>query len=94
MFAPFGEGGAFIESGAAELGGTIPVNTSGGLQSKGHPIGATGLGQIHELTLQLRGEAGKRQVDSARYAIAENGGGLYGIEEATAAVTVLGADVP
>ena len=72
MFAPFGEGGAFIESGAAELGGTIPVNTSGGLQSKGHPIGATGLGQIHELTLQLRGEAGKRQVNSARYAIAEN----------------------
>ena len=92
MFAPFGDGGAFIESGSSTLGGRLPINTSGGLQSKGHPIGATGLGQIHELTVQLRGEAGKRQVDGAKYGIAENGGGLYGIEEAAVAVTILGAD--
>ena len=92
MFAPFGDGGAFIESGSSTLGGRLPINTSGGLQSKGHPIGATGLGQIHELTVQLRGEAGKRQVDGAKYGIAENGGGLYGIEEAAVAITILGAD--
>ena len=71
------------------LGGRIPVNPSGGLESKGHPIGATGLGQIYELAVQLRGEAGDRQVDGARHAIAENGGGIYGIEEATCCITVL-----
>ncbi|MAJ87730.1 MAG: thiolase family protein, partial [Cellvibrionales bacterium TMED148] len=91
-FAPLGDGGAFVESGSSSLGGRLPINTSGGLQSKGHPIGATGLGQIHELTVQLRGEAGKRQVDGAKIGIAENGGGLYGIEEAAVAVTILGAD--
>ncbi len=90
MFAPFGGGGWFIEQGDGTLGGKLPVNPSGGLQSKGHPIGATGIAQLHELTLQLRGEAGARQVDGARLAIAENGGGLYGGEEATAAVTILG----
>jgi len=89
-FAPFGEGGALAESGATTLGGSIPINTSGGLESKGHPIGATGLGQIYELVTQLRGEAGKRQVDNARFAIAENGGGIYGVEEATCCITILG----
>ncbi len=92
MFAPLGEGGTFVESGASTLGGKIPINTSGGLQSKGHPIGATGIGQIHELTVQLRGEAGRRQVNGAKYGVAENGGGLYGIEEAAVAVTLLGAE--
>ena len=67
------------------------MNPSGGLESKGHPIGATGLGQIYELTLQLRGGAGARQVENARFAIAENGGGVYGIEEAACCVTILGA---
>ena len=71
-------------------GGRIPVNPSGGLESKGHPIGATGLGQICELVSQMRGEAGPRQVADARIAIAENGGGIHGIEEAVACITVLG----
>ena len=91
MFTSFGSGGELIESGACGIGGRIPVNTSGGLQSKGHPIGATGIAQLHELALQLRGEARERQVEGARLAIAENGGGLYGIEEASVAVTILGA---
>jgi len=89
MLVPFGEGGPAAERGDFTVGGRIPINPSGGLESKGHPIGATGLGQIHELVTQLRGEAGKRQVDNARVAIQENGGGLYGIEEAVVAVTIL-----
>ena len=89
-FCPFGEGGPTSARGETRLGGRIPVNPSGGLESKGHPIGATGLGQLFELTLQLRGEAGARQVAGARFAIAENGGGVYGIEEAACCVTILG----
>lgn len=85
-----GDGGPLAERGDTALGGRIPVNPSGGLESKGHPIGATGLGQVHELVLQLRGEAGARQVAGARIALAENGGGLIGVEEAVACVTVLG----
>lgn len=88
-FCAFGEGGPLAERGDTKLSGRIPINTSGGLESKGHPIGATGLGQIYELVTQLRGQAGKRQVDDARFAISENGGGLYGIEEAVAALTIL-----
>lgn len=86
---PRGEGGLAALRGQTSLGGSIPVNPSGGLESKGHPIGATGLAQIHELVTQLRGEAGLRQVDNARVAVAENGGGLWGIEEAVAVVSVL-----
>lgn len=89
-FCEFGAGGALAESGATMVGGRIPINTSGGLESKGHPIGATGIGQLHELVTQLRGEAGTRQVQGARLAMAENGGGLYGIEEAVCAITILG----
>jgi acetyl-CoA acetyltransferase len=89
-FCAFGEGGPTSARGETRLGGRIPVNPSGGLESKGHPIGATGLGQLFELTLQLRGEAGARQVGDARLAIAENGGGVYGIEEAACCVTILG----
>lgn len=89
-FCAFGEGGQLAERGDTTIGGRIPINTSGGLESKGHPIGATGLGQLHELVVQLRGEAGVRQVQGARLAIAENGGGLYGIEYSTAAITILG----
>jgi len=89
-FCGFGEGGPLTESGATSLGGKIPVNPSGGLESKGHPVGATGLAQVFELTTQLRGEAGGRQVEGARFAIAENGGGFHGIEEAVACVTILG----
>jgi acetyl-CoA acetyltransferase len=91
-FCPLGEGGAFAESGATSIGGSIPINPSGGLETRGHPIGATGLAQIYELTTQLRGEAGARQVDGARIALQENGGAFAGVEEATAVVTVLTAD--
>ena len=89
MLVPFGEGGPAAERGDFTVGGRIPINPSGGLESKGHPIGATGLGQIHELVTQLRGEAGQRQVANARIAIQENGGGLHGIEEAVVAVNIL-----
>lgn len=89
-FCAFGEGGPISERGDTRIGGRIPVNPSGGLESKGHPIGATGLGQIAELVTQLRGEAGRRQVAGARIALAENGGGLHGVEEAVACITVLG----
>jgi len=88
-FAAPGEGGAIAEAGVTSLGGRLPVNPSGGLISKGHPVGATGLGQIFELTSQLRGECGPRQVDGARFALAENGGGLWGYEEAACAITIL-----
>jgi acetyl-CoA acyltransferase len=91
MFCAFGEGGSIAQSGATRIGGRIPINPSGGLESKGHPIGATGLGQIFELVTQLRGEAGSRQVEGARIGIAENGGGLIGVESAAVAVTILGA---
>ena len=84
-----GEGGPFSESGATSLGGKVPVNPSGGLVSKGHPVGATGVAQLVELVTQLRGEAGERQVADAEVAVAENGGGFYGVEEAATVVTVL-----
>jgi acetyl-CoA acetyltransferase len=89
-FCAFGDGGRMAERGDTAIGGRIPVNPSGGLESKGHPVGATGIGQVHELVTQLRGEAGPRQVEGARIALAENGGGLQGIEEAVACVTILG----
>jgi len=89
-FFEFGEGGPASERGDTSIGGRIPVNPSGGLESKGHPVGATGIAQMHELVTQLRGEAGPRQVDGASIAVAENGGGLYGVEEAVACVTILG----
>ncbi|MDR7093989.1 thiolase family protein [Hydrogenophaga laconesensis] len=93
-FCAPGDGGRFAESGATSLGGSLPVNVSGGLESKGHPIGATGLMQIGELTQQLRGRAGPRQVDGARVALAENGGGFIENEEAVACVTLLGTARP
>lgn len=88
-FCELGQGGWLAEQGETSLGGRIPVNTSGGLVSKGHPISATGLGQIHELVVQLKGQAGARQVEKARIALAENGGGFHGVEEAAAVVTIL-----
>ncbi|WNC73986.1 thiolase family protein [Thalassotalea psychrophila] len=86
---PQGEGGKLIEEGHTKLGGRIPVNTSGGLMRKGHPIGATGTSQITELVWQLRGEAGERQVKGAKLALAENGGGFIGTDVAALALTVL-----
>jgi acetyl-CoA acetyltransferase len=88
-FCPIGEGGKFIESGATMLEGSIPINTSGGLISKGHPIGATGLSMIYEITTQLRKEAGKRQVKEAHIGLIENGGGVISSEEMACAVTIL-----
>ncbi|MEX1665284.1 thiolase family protein [Zhongshania arctica] len=88
-FVAFGGGGPAAERGEFTLGGRIPINTSGGLESKGHPLGATGIGQLFELVSQLRGEAGGRQVAGARLAIQENGGGLQGIEEAAVAIHIL-----
>lgn len=87
--APLGQGGPCAERGDFTLGGRIPINPSGGLESKGHPLGATGIGQLFELVTQLRGESGERQVPGARHAIQENGGGLQGIEEAALAVHIL-----
>lgn len=88
-FCPRGAGGLFIESGATTLGGKIPINTSGGLVSRGHPVGATGLCMVTDLVEQLRGEAGNRQVTGARLAIAENAGGVIGFDEAACVVTIL-----
>ncbi len=88
-FCGEGEGGPFAESGATKLGGKMPVNTSGGLECRGHPIGASGIAQLVELVTQLRGEAGKRQVEGARVALAENGGGFIGTGEAAMCVHIL-----
>jgi acetyl-CoA acetyltransferase len=84
-----GEGGKLVDEGATKLGGRIPVNTSGGLLRKGHPVGATGIAQIVELTEQIQGRAGKRQVKDAKVGLAHNGGGNIGIDAAALCVTVL-----
>jgi acetyl-CoA acetyltransferase len=84
-----GKGPELLRSGATVLGGRIPVNPSGGLLSKGHPVGATGCAQLVELTDQLRGRCGARQVNGARIALAENGGGYLENDTAAAAVTIL-----
>ncbi|MCO4756932.1 MAG: thiolase family protein [Oceanospirillaceae bacterium] len=84
-----GEGGRFVEEGHSRLGGRVPVNTSGGLLRKGHPIGATGIAQIVELTEQLQGRAKGRQVDGARVALAENGGGFINGDAAALVVSIL-----
>ncbi len=86
-FVPAGKGGHAAESGMTALGGKIPVNTSGGLKSKGHPVGATGVAQVIEITRQLRGEAGARQVDGARIGLTQNMGGTGG----SSVVHILGA---
>ncbi|WP_309969419.1 thiolase family protein [Variovorax guangxiensis] len=88
-FCEYGAGGPMVASGATRLGGKLPINVSGGLHSKGHPIGATGAIQVHDLVRQLRGEAGEAQVSGARLGLAENGGGFHGLEEAACVVTIL-----
>jgi acetyl-CoA acetyltransferase len=89
-FCKPGEGGLFAESGATTVGGKLPINTSGGLVSRGHPLGATGVAQMYELVKQLRGEAEKRQVEGARIGMAENGGGTIYFEEASMGIHILG----
>jgi acetyl-CoA acetyltransferase len=86
---PKGEGGRLVQDGATKLGGRQPVNTSGGLLRKGHPVGATGVAQIVELTEQLQGRCGPRQVQGARLALAQNGGGNIGVDVAAMCVSVL-----
>ena len=81
--------GERLRRGDFALGGRTPVNASGGLVAKGHPVGATGVIQLHDLTRQLRGEAGPAQIEGARMAAAENGGGFLGVEEAATVVTIL-----
>jgi Acetyl-CoA acetyltransferase len=84
-----GDGGKLVEAGDTALGGRVPVNTSGGLLRKGHPVGATGIAQIVELTEQLEGRSGSRQVDGARVGLAHNGGGTIGTDVAALCVTIL-----
>ncbi len=85
-----GEGGRLISDGVTGLGGRLPVNTSGGLLRKGHPVGAAGIAQIVELTEQLQGRCGERQVEGARLGLAHNGGGSIGTDAAALCVTILG----
>jgi acetyl-CoA acyltransferase len=84
-----GDGFKLVREGITNLGGKTPVNTSGGLLSRGHPLGATGCAQIAELVTQLRGEAGARQVDGAKMAMSVNGGGWLDGAYALAIATIL-----
>ncbi|MBW2241921.1 MAG: thiolase family protein [Deltaproteobacteria bacterium] len=86
---PPGDSVKLLEDGDTKLGGRIPVNTSGGLLRKGHPVGATGVAQILELTRQLQGRAGKRQVEGARVGLAHNGGGTIKGEVAAMNINIL-----
>lgn len=84
-----GQGGPYTASGATQLDGEVAVNASGGLVSRGHPIAATGIMMLNELAVQLRNEAGENQVPNAQLAMAENGGGLVGLDIAVTATTIL-----
>jgi acetyl-CoA C-acetyltransferase len=86
-FIEKGEGGPFAAAGCTAIGGRLPINTSGGLKSKGHPVGATGVGQICDIIMQLRGDAGDRQVARHRIGLTQNLGG----SGATCVVTILEA---
>jgi acetyl-CoA C-acetyltransferase/acetyl-CoA acyltransferase len=77
-FFDFGKGGQAVEDGKTSIGGLIPINPSGGLKAKGHPIGATGAAQVYEIVNQLRGECGERQVDGAKVGITDTMGGDAG----------------
>jgi acetyl-CoA acyltransferase len=90
-FCEPGQGARLVDAGVTSIGGRRPINTSGGLESRGHPVAATGAAQIAELTMQLRGEADKRQVSGALYALAENAGGFAIDDTAAIAITILGA---
>lgn len=87
-----GEGGKLISDGVTKLGGRLPVNTSGGLLRKGHPVGATGIAQIVEITEQLQGRSGERQVEGAKVGLAHNGGGSLGTDAAAQCITILARD--
>lgn len=87
-FVKKGEGGKVSQEGMTAIGGKIPINTSGGLKACGHPVGATGVKQAVEITMQLRGEAGKRQVDGAEIGLTHNVGGSGG----TAVIHIFGRE--
>lgn len=89
---PLGEGGRLIDEKATELGGRIPVNPSGGLLSKGHPVGASGVAQVVEIVWHLRGEAGERQVQGARVGLADMMGGNKEGDTRACAVHILVKD--
>ena len=87
---PRGEGGRWVAEGRTEIGGEIPINPSGGLLAKGHPVGATGIAQVAEIVWQLRGNAGDRQVEGATVGLTHNRGGIVGgTEGAACCVTIL-----
>lgn len=88
-FCAPGDAVKLLRTGVTAVGGTLPINPSGGLASKGHPVGATGIAQVVELADQLRGRCGARQVDGARVGLAENAGGYIGPDAAVATVTIL-----
>ena len=89
-FAPPGKGATLTAAGETALGGRIPVNTSGGLLARGHPLGATGLAQLAEITWQLRGAAGDRQVADASVGLVETaGGGIAGLDNNSCVVVIL-----
>jgi len=87
-FCATGDGPKLIEDRVTWLGGRLPVNTSGGLLARGHPIGATGLGQIVEVVWQLQGKGGKRQVENCKVGLTQNGGGHIGFDAAAMAVHI------
>ena len=89
-FCKTGEGGTLAESGETRLNGRLPVNTSGGLKAKGHPVGATGTAQAYEIYLQLTGQADKRQVKNAKLGLTHNVGG----SGATATVHIYRSNQP
>ncbi len=84
-----GEANEWIDNGWTEIGGKVAINTSGGLISKGHPVGATGLGMISEVVWQLRDEAGGRQRPGAKMGLTLNGGGVMGTEPAAMSIHIL-----
>jgi acetyl-CoA acetyltransferase len=88
-FCPEGRGGEAAVTGESAVGGRRPINPSGGLECRGHPIAASGLAQIHEIVLQLRGDAAGRQASGARIGLTENGGGNLGYEEAALCIHIL-----
>lgn len=89
---PPGEAPILLRTGVTRLGGRLPMNTSGGLIGRGHPVGATGCAQLVELTQQIRGRAGSRQAPNVRVGIAENQGGYLHPDPAVAVVTILSRD--
>jgi acetyl-CoA acetyltransferase len=88
-FCKKGEGGRYVESGNADIDGQTPINISGGLKAKGHPVGATGIGQIAELVWQLRGQAGNRQIPDAKVGLSHCMGGFVHADGASLAIHIL-----